>query len=289
MMPAREAVQEGNRFFQQPAPTLRRPQFKWSYLREAPVHDFPIRDEILFQFLAWPPHAHVLEVGPGSGFTAFRLASSLEQITLIDVSAQTVERVRKLLSSYGNVGYACADVCEPSLAHKLGKKYDVVFALDVFEYVTDPAACLRNLAAALRPDGELMISYPNVPPPKGDGVTWFQDASQLEHLLRNAGFQSWEILSVRMRPYSAALYWLFHGFPLSLYRRMRNGSHNARPQIYEQTWAFQHDSRLRRFNFALEFLWVFISWIIRIPGDVFLWKRASGDVLGHQLVIKAKA
>lgn len=288
MTPTQGAVQEGRHFSQQSASTPRRPEFQWSHLWKAPVHDFPIRDEILFQFLPLPPQAHVLEVGPGSGFTAFRLAPSLQQMTLIDISAQAVERVRKLLSSHANVGYGCADVCEPGLAQTLGKRYDIAFSLDVFEYVADPAACLRNLAAVLRPNGELMISYPNVPPPKGDGVTWFQDSSQLERLLQDAGFQSWEIFSVRMRPYSAAMYWLFHEFPLSLYRRMRIGSRTPRPQIYEETWAFQHDGQLRRFNFALEILWMFISWIIRIPGDVFVYEPANGNVLGHQLVIRAK-
>jgi 2-polyprenyl-3-methyl-5-hydroxy-6-metoxy-1,4-benzoquinol methylase len=287
-MPMREAVQEGGCFSLQSAPTLRRPEFQWSYLWKAPVHDFPIRDEILFQFLPCPPHAHVLEIGPGSGFTAFRLAPSLQRITLIDASAQAVERVRKLLSSHANVGYACADVCEPGLHQTLGKKYDIAFSLDVFEYVADPAACLRNLAAVLRANGELMISYPNMPPPIGDGVTWFHDSSQLERLLQDAGFQSWEIFSVRMRPYSAAMYWLFHEFPLRLYRRIRNGSRTPRPQIYEETWAFQHDGRLRRFNFVLEILWMFISWIIRISGDVFLCEPANGDIVGHQLVIRAK-
>src|SRR5438552_10508406 len=35
--------------------------------------------------------------------------------------------------------------------------FDAIFGLDVFEYVRNPAACLRNLARMLHADGELLL------------------------------------------------------------------------------------------------------------------------------------
>ena len=47
-----------------------RPSARLSDLWKAPLHDFPIRDEILYQYLPLARDMDVLEVGPGSGVTA---------------------------------------------------------------------------------------------------------------------------------------------------------------------------------------------------------------------------
>ncbi len=212
---------------------------RWSDVVDAPLHDFPIRDEILFQYLPLAPGADILEVGPGSGFTAFRLARHLGHITLLDVALRAIEDLRRTLSDQPNIRFVCADVTAPGLAEDLGRKYDAAFGLDMFEYVKDPGACLKNLAAALRTGGELFLTFPNVPPPVGDGVTWFSDLGALESLLREAGFSSWRIFAVRPRRFAAAVYAALHEWPLRVYRRLRVGDRQARPQIYEATWAFQ--------------------------------------------------
>ena len=41
----------------------------------------------------------------------------------------------------------------------------------------------------------LLLSYPNVPPPRGDGVTWFERQQDLEGVIAGAGFSRWEFLS----------------------------------------------------------------------------------------------
>jgi GNAT acetyltransferase-like protein len=57
----------------------RRPSYPWSDLWRAPLHHFPIRDEIIHQCLPLRSDMDVLEIGPGAGFTAFRVARRVRQ------------------------------------------------------------------------------------------------------------------------------------------------------------------------------------------------------------------
>ena len=57
-------------------PSIRRPRTSWALLTQAPLHDFPVRDEILFQYLPLQPEMDVAEVGLGTGFTSCWLAAT---------------------------------------------------------------------------------------------------------------------------------------------------------------------------------------------------------------------
>src|SRR5258708_36464084 len=77
--------------------TWQRPAFRPSDIFKAPLHDFPIRDEILYQYLPLSPDMDVLEVGPGSGVTAFRVARRLRSLTLLDIAAANIAHLRGTL------------------------------------------------------------------------------------------------------------------------------------------------------------------------------------------------
>jgi SAM-dependent methyltransferase len=260
----------------------------WSDLFAAPLHDFPIRDEILWEYLTFAPGADVLEIGPGSGFTAFRLAPRVRQLTLLDAASRAIDDLRRTLRSIPNIEFVYADVAASDLAEQMGKHaFDVVFGLDVFEYVTDPAGCLRNLANVLRADGELFLTFPNVPPPVGDGVTWFTDLTRLEAMIAEAGFSTWEIFAVRPGRFAAAVYTALHEWPLRAYRRLRSGNGDARPQIYEATWAFQHRERLLRFRVVLHLFWILLGWAMRLGGRCMVAEPVGDRPLGRQFVVRA--
>lgn len=261
--------------------------FRWSDVFDAPLHDFPIRDEILLQYLPLAPGSDILEVGPGTGFTAFRLARHVRRMALLDVAPRAVEELRRTLGHVPNIQFVCADVTAPDLAGQLQRKFDAAFGLDMFEYVKDPAACLRNLASVLRPGGELLLTFPNVPPPAGDGVTWFTDLAVLEAMVADAGFSRSRIFAVRPRRFAAAVYTVLHEWPLRAYRRVRAGDKQARPQIYEATWAFEHRDRLVRFKAGLHLFWTVLGWAMRLGGDVFVAKPVGDRPLGRQLVVRA--
>lgn len=263
------------------------PRARWSDLWKAPLHDFPLRDEILYHYLSLSGAARVLEVGPGSGFTAFRLARRVPRIVLLEVAGESIEDLRHNLLEVAGVTVVHDDIARPGLLDRLGGGFDAAFALDVFEYVVDPAACLENLAAVLRPGGELLLSYPNVLPPAGDGVTYFTRAGDLAALLERAGFTRWSIHAVEFRPWARVTYILLHEVPLGLYRRLRASQRGDRPQTYENTWAFRNRRRLGRYKIPLHLTWLFVAWVMRRGGPCFATCSVDDGIVGRQLVIRA--
>jgi SAM-dependent methyltransferase len=266
---------------------IRRPSFRLSYIWKAPLNDFPIRDEILYQYLPFSQNMDVLEIGPGSGFTAYRLARQVRSLTLIDVAAKSLAKLTKQLQPLATVRCVCADPARPGLATGLMEKFDAVFGLDVFEYVVDPATYLQNLSQMLRSKGELFLTYPNAPPPVGDGVTYFSHKSELADLLGRSGFRHWEIFALRQRSFARWVYLVAHELPLRVYRQLRGGNPNGRPQTYEVTWAFKHLEQLERYKMPVHSFWFLLGLTLRLGGEVFAAELASDEILGRQLVIRA--
>lgn len=264
-----------------------RPRSRFSDLWKAPLHDFPIRDEILFRYLHLSSDSDVIEVGPGSGFTAFRLLRQVHSLALVEVFPDAIEILKDALGSASNLQCVCADLAQPGLASRIPERFDALYALDMFEYVPDSRACLRNMAEVLRPGGELMITFPNVPPPKGDGVTWFETRSELEAQLAAAGFSQWSIRVVRLRPFSRSVYACLHEWPLHLYRRFRTRKQSAAlPQKYNETWAFQSRSRFERWKAFIHLYWAVMGVVLRAGGSIF-GEADVEKILGEQLVIRA--
>jgi 2-polyprenyl-3-methyl-5-hydroxy-6-metoxy-1,4-benzoquinol methylase len=266
---------------------LRRSPFRWSDLWQAPLHDFPIRDEILLSYLPFYSKMDVLEVGPGSGFTAYWLARQARHLTLLDVAEEAVVELRQALRAVKNVEVVRWDLSTPGLANVVSKRFDAVFGLDVFEYIPDVSAFLANIHSVLRPGGCLFLTFPNVPPPKGDGVSWFSDISEVEELLRGAGFESWEVFAVRARPYARVVYAVGHEGPLRLHRRLRKGDRSARPQTYEATWTFRNRQNWARYRLVVHLWWVALGSVMRIGGPAFEAESCEDHALGRQLVVRA--
>ncbi len=266
---------------------LRRPSFRWTDLWKAPLHDFPIRDEILFQFLPLSSSMDVLEIGPGSGLTAFRLSRLVRRLMLVDVAEEAIEQVRRVLADLKNMRCVCADVTKPALADTVEEQFDLAFGLDVFEYLSDPATFLRNMVEVLRPGGQLFLTYPNVPPPAGDGVTYFERVEDLAYLLGQAGFRDWQVFWVRLYSFPAAIYRALHEWPLGLFRRRRQCDGSFKPQTYVATWAFKNRQQLLPYKVPLHLFWMVLLRLTRLTGNVFAAQPAKESIVGRQLVIRA--
>ena len=107
-------------------------------------------------------------------------------------------------------------------------------------------------------------------------------------MVAGAGFTTWEIFAVRPRRFAAVVFAVLHEWPLRDYRRMRAGDKDARPQIYEATWAFQHRERLLPFKAGLHLYWTVLGWAMRLSGRVFVEEPVGDRPLGRQLVIRAR-
>jgi SAM-dependent methyltransferase len=262
-------------------------RFRLSDIWKAPLHDFPIRDEILAQFFPFSPDMDILEIGPGSGFTAYWLSRIVRRVTLLDVASETIAELDRELQPIANLSFVSADVTSAGLALRMQQRFDAAFGLDVFEYLANPAASLRNLAEVLRPGGELFLTFPNVPPPMGDGVTYFNRPDEIEGLLERAGFLRWDVFTVRLRPFATVAYQLLHERPLAILRSMRRDDHDARPQTYERTWAFRRRLQLNHFRFLLHLYWSLLGRVIRLDGQIFTNESSTNEMFGKQIVIRA--
>jgi len=167
-------------------------------------------------------------------------------------------------------------------------QFDAIFALDMFEYVPNPTACLRNFALLLRPGGLLYLTFPNVAPPRGDGITWFNKSDDLRSVLLDAGFTSHTIERATIRRYAKATYALLHDWPLQMYRQFRAASKGSRIQTYEATWAFQNKSRLKKVKPVIHFWWLILASLLKLGGRVFDATSAGPEILGSQLVVMAR-
>jgi SAM-dependent methyltransferase len=270
-----------------PAGTRRkqRPPFRWSDVWRAPLHDLPMRDEIIFQYLPLASDMSVLEVGPGVGFTAFRLAPRVRHITLLDIASDSISQLRKNLASVPNLNAVCADACSPELTKMVGGPFDVVLSLDMFQFVGNPQACLKNFASVLAPGGRLLLQWPNYPPHRTKAVTYIRSRRELDEMVRRSGFKQWTVHALRLRPYASALYREFHERPLALYRRLRSHNGVDAPQNFDQTWTFRRGQTLGRCKWLLHLSWAGLLSAMRLGGDCFQCHPVSDGLDGNLLLL----
>jgi SAM-dependent methyltransferase len=264
-----------------------RPPFRLSDLWKAPLHDFPIRDEILHQHLVLTPDMDVLEVGPGSGFTAFRWARRVRRLTLLDVAAGNLARLHAALGGIENVQFVCADICKADLADSLTDRFDALYCIEVLEFVPDASAALVNMAALLRPGGHALIQFPNYPPPKNPGISYFRTRAELDSALRESAFSRWSVHALQLRPYAQALFTALHERPLARYRQRRARAGQHHPLVYDQTWAFQGGHRLEPYKALLHGAWAALAGAMRLGGDCFERVALDDDILNRNLLLLA--
>jgi uncharacterized protein len=111
------------------------------------------------------PHLHlvrescVLEIGSGPGFFSIEVAQAipLGRLELVDVQREMLRKARRRLQRAGvvNAGYTQAT------ASRLPFRpcaFDIAFLVAVLGEVSDPAACMKSIAEALRPEGLLVVA-----------------------------------------------------------------------------------------------------------------------------------
>ncbi len=110
----------------------------------------------------------VLDVGGGSGMFAVPLARLGHDVTVVDPSADALATLRRRADTAG-VGERVRGVQgDGDLLHEVlptegdaDEGYDLALCHSVLEVVDDPAVTLREIAGALRPDGQVSVATAN--------------------------------------------------------------------------------------------------------------------------------
>ena len=163
-------------------------------LLESPDRDAWQKPDQIMDALGIAEGSRVADIGAGAGWFTIRLARRIGPNGLVyaeDVQPQMLEATRRRVGREGlkNVETIRGTATDPNLP--VGK-LDAILAVDVYQEVDDQITFLRNLAAALKPNGRIgVVNYkpgqggPGPAPNEGVRV----DSSAVEADARAAGLR----------------------------------------------------------------------------------------------------
>jgi S-adenosylmethionine-diacylgycerolhomoserine-N-methlytransferase len=120
----------------------------------------------MIQMLAPPPHAHVVELGCGTGANLAHLADRLDRldrVDLVDLCPSLLAKARQRVTSYRNVEVILADAC----SYAPGRPVDCVYFSYALTMIPDWRGALDNALRMLRPGGRLGLVDFHLPRPGG--------------------------------------------------------------------------------------------------------------------------
>jgi 2-polyprenyl-3-methyl-5-hydroxy-6-metoxy-1,4-benzoquinol methylase len=112
------------------------------------------------QLLRWiKPGSTVLEMGPATGImTQFLKESKGCDVTCVEVDPKAAEHAKQFCSKM-----IVGDLNRTEWAQELqGEAFDYIIFADVLEHLLNPADSLQHTLEYLKPDGEVLISVPNI-------------------------------------------------------------------------------------------------------------------------------
>lgn len=98
------------------------------------------------------PGMRVLDVGCGSGAITRGIAEAVGpegQVVGLDINADLIAEAQHSHADLPNLSFVCADLAE----YQPSQPFDIVTAARVLQWLRDPLAALRAMAALLRPGG----------------------------------------------------------------------------------------------------------------------------------------
>ena len=111
-----------------------------------------VSQEVLLE-LAWDG-LEVLEIGCGTGETAYMIATAGGQIRAIDFAEAAIAEA-KVRYQHPNLSFQVGGFAD------LEGKYDAIVLQEVIEHLDNPAASLAQMKAHLKPHGLLIITCPS--------------------------------------------------------------------------------------------------------------------------------
>lgn len=131
----------------------------------------------------------VADIGAGTGYFAFPIATKAAKVVAIDIDQRFLDYIKKKKQSQkigGNIETRLTTPDRPSL--RPGEA-DLVLIVDTYHHFEERLDYLRKLKQGLRPDGELVIvDFKKLKAPPGPPVALRLAQGQVEKELKAAGF-----------------------------------------------------------------------------------------------------
>lgn len=109
------------------------------------------------------PISRVYDAGSGFGQYSYYIAKRYPQVGVyaVDVKEEQILDCRRFFKKarLGNVVFAVEDLTQP--VHR--EEFDLALSVDVMEHIPDDVAVFRNLHAALKSNGYLVVNTPSAP------------------------------------------------------------------------------------------------------------------------------
>lgn len=114
-----------------------------------------------------PAQGRVLDVGCGNGVISRHLGQFGYDVLGIDISQKTID-VARSKNKLPNVRF---EAISAEALKAQGQQYDAVICSEVLEHLDQPGILLETIAAALKPEGMLIVTVPNGKGPREVCVT----------------------------------------------------------------------------------------------------------------------
>ncbi len=113
----------------------------------------------------------VLDAGTGFGQYAYWLVDTFPnvEVTAVDVKEDYLERAQAFMAQTPYAGRVTFERADLTLPLEYADTFDLALSVDVMEHIEDDRAVFRNVRAALRPGGHLIVNTPS--DQGGSGVT----------------------------------------------------------------------------------------------------------------------
>jgi len=108
-----------------------------------------------------PAGARALDVGTGAGHAAIALARRGLYVDAVDATASMLPLVRKNAAAAGVTNRVATQLAEVQRLSFPSASFDLVIALGLLPWVSDPGAAVAEMARVLRPAGYLIVSTAN--------------------------------------------------------------------------------------------------------------------------------
>ena len=127
-----------------------------SYIKEKIIKHFALDNNLIAPFSG----IKILDIGCGGGLISEPFAKMKADVTGIDASKKNIE-IAQIHAEKSDLKTNYLAISSEELLEKSDEKFDVVFALEIIEHVSDAEEFIKNCANLVKPNGLLFVATIN--------------------------------------------------------------------------------------------------------------------------------